>query len=95
MMSDELSLRAAEYALGTLDPQERTAFARLLATDPAARAAAGVLVHAESSGRAISHGDAQIAGICLAQGHELATRNVRDFAHLPGLTVIDPFDRPE
>ncbi|MFO1117143.1 MAG: hypothetical protein U1E28_15785 [Beijerinckiaceae bacterium] len=38
-MSDELSLRAAEYALGTLDPQERTAFARLLATDPAARAA--------------------------------------------------------
>lgn len=62
---------------------------------PAARAAAGILVHAESAGRPISHSDAQIAGFCLAHGHELATRNVRDFAHLPGLTVIDPFDRPE
>ncbi|HMQ36414.1 MAG TPA: type II toxin-antitoxin system VapC family toxin [Micropruina sp.] len=62
---------------------------------PAARAAAGVLVHAEFSGRAISHGDAQIAGICLAHGHELATRDVRGFAHLPGLAVVDPFDRPE
>ena len=51
MMSDELSLRAAEYALGTLDPQERTAFARLLATDPAARAALSALAIAATARR--------------------------------------------
>lgn len=59
---------------------------------PAAQATAAVLVEAESLGRPIGHADAQIAGICLAHGHDLATRNVKDFAYLPGLTIIDPFD---
>jgi predicted nucleic acid-binding protein len=39
----------------------------------------------------MSLADAQIAGTCLAHGHRLATRNVRDFDFVPGLTVIDPF----
>ncbi|MEA4944781.1 MAG: type II toxin-antitoxin system VapC family toxin [Propionicimonas sp.] len=58
---------------------------------PAAQATARVLVQAESSGRPISHANAQIAGVCLAHGHDLATRNGRDFAQVCGLTVINPF----
>ncbi len=46
----------------------------------------------EGSGRAMTLADAQIAGICLAGGHDLATRNVRDFSGTAGLTVIDPFE---
>ena len=59
---------------------------------PAARQAARILVAAEDSGRPSSLADAQIAGICLAGGYELATRNVGDFAGAPGLTIINPFD---
>lgn len=58
---------------------------------PAARQTATVLVAAQTSGRPMSLADAQIAGICLAGGYELATRNVRDFANTIGLTIIDPF----
>ena len=58
----------------------------------AARATAAMLVAADESGRPIGLADAQIAGICLAGGHDLATRNVRDFANTAGLTVTDPFE---
>lgn len=58
---------------------------------PAARQTAGVLVSAGKSGRPISLADAQIAGICLAGGHDLATRNVSDFSNATGLTIINPF----
>ncbi|XAS77593.1 type II toxin-antitoxin system VapC family toxin [Dermatophilaceae bacterium Sec6.4] len=58
---------------------------------PAARETAVVLVAAESSGRPMALADAQIAGICLAHGHELATRNMKDFSNTAGLTAIDPF----
>jgi predicted nucleic acid-binding protein len=58
---------------------------------PAARATATTLVAAESNGRPMGLADAQIAGICLSQGHELATRNERDFATVTDLTVINPF----
>jgi predicted nucleic acid-binding protein len=57
----------------------------------AARATAKILVAAESSGRPMSLADAEIAGICLAGGHTLATRNVSDFANISGLTILDPF----
>lgn len=57
----------------------------------AARYAAEVLVAAERSGIVMGHADAQIAGICLAAAHELATRNVKDFAAAKGLTVTNPF----
>ncbi|MEO5743418.1 MAG: type II toxin-antitoxin system VapC family toxin [Terracoccus sp.] len=59
----------------------------------AARETAAVLVAAEGSGRPMALADAQIAGICLAGGHDLATRNVGDFVNTAGLTVIDPFDK--
>lgn len=58
----------------------------------AARETAAILVAAERSARPMALADAQIAGICLAGGHDLATRNVRDFSSTAGLTVIDPFD---
>ena len=38
-VADDLDLMAAEYVLGTLDREERRAFARRLASDPAAAAA--------------------------------------------------------
>ncbi|MEO7131339.1 MAG: type II toxin-antitoxin system VapC family toxin [Dermatophilaceae bacterium] len=58
----------------------------------AARETAAILVAAEGSSRAMVLADAQIAGICLAGGYELATRNVKDFSRTAGLTVINPFD---
>lgn len=58
---------------------------------PAARATASILVTAESSGRPMALGDAQIAGICLSQVGQLATRNERDFTTVTDLTVINPF----
>lgn len=57
----------------------------------AAETTARVLVATEAAGRPMSLPDAQIAGICLAGGHQLATRNVRDFDGVAGLTVMNPF----
>ena len=58
----------------------------------AARATARVLVDGLNQGRTMSLADAQIAGICLANGATLATRNVKDFSQVPDLTVVNPFD---
>lgn len=59
---------------------------------PAARTTASILVAAESAGRPMTLADAQIAGICLSQRGQLATRNERDFATVAELTVINPFN---
>lgn len=56
----------------------------------AARHTAAILVDAQAAGRPMSLADAQIAGICVAGGHELATRNVAPPA-TSGLTLINPF----
>ena len=56
-----------------------------------ASATAEVLVQAETAGRPMALADAQIAGICLSRGFGLATRNVRDFSTVSGLTVVNPF----
>jgi len=58
---------------------------------PAARQTASVLVASEKRGRPMSLADAQIAGICLAGGYTLATRNVSDFSTTTDLTIINPF----
>ena len=58
---------------------------------PAARQTARILVAAQTSGRPMSLADAQIAGICLADGYDLATRNVSDFSAVQGLTTVNPF----
>lgn len=49
-------------------------------------------VHRTRIGRGISTEDAQIAAIALAQELSLVTRNVDDFAHIPGLEVLNPWD---
>lgn len=46
----------------------------------AARETAATLGAAQTAGRPMSLAEAQLAGICRAGGHELATRNVDDFA---------------
>jgi predicted nucleic acid-binding protein len=58
---------------------------------PAARQTAAILVAAEAHGRPMSLADAQIAGICLAGGYQLATRNVGDFSSTTDLIIINPF----
>lgn len=56
----------------------------------AARATAAVQVACLEQGRPMSLADAQIAGICLAGGHILATRNVKDFTP-SGVQLVNPF----
>lgn len=64
---------------------------RLLAYDAAAaRAYASLRVAREAAGRSVSSEDLMIAGICLAHGLPIATRNVRHFAGF-GLEVVDPW----
>ncbi len=58
---------------------------------PAAQQAARVLAEAVAGGHPVGLADAQIAGICLAGGYQLATRNVRDFEVAAGLELVDPF----
>lgn len=60
---------------------------------PAAQETAAILVAAQAAGRPMSLADAQIAGICRSGGHELATRNIDDFAIVPGLALINPFQQ--
>ena len=59
----------------------------------AARQTASILVAAQAAGRPMSLADAQIAGICVARGHELATRNVDDFSTTAGLSLVNPFEQ--
>lgn len=65
---------------------------RCLSFDDEAAIHYGQLVAGRSRlGRPISVEDAQIAAIALTHGLTLATRNVRDFEAIDGLTVIDPW----
>lgn len=60
---------------------------------PAAQETAAILVAAQAGGRPMSLADAEIAGICRSGGHELATRNIDDFATVSGLALINPFQQ--
>jgi predicted nucleic acid-binding protein len=42
-------------------------------------------------GQAISTEDALIAAIALTHGYPLATRNTKDFLHINGLTLYNPW----
>ncbi len=59
---------------------------------PAAQETAKILVAGQEVGRPMSLADAQIAGICRAGGHALATRNVADFAATANLSLLNPFE---
>lgn len=45
-----------------------------------------------AEGRPIDRADAQIAASCLVNGATLATRNTADFAGIPGLELINPWE---
>lgn len=55
-----------------------------------AEAAGAVLAARRRDGRPISCADALIAGVCMARGYALATRNLKDFDGL-GIIIIDPW----
>jgi len=54
-----------------------------------------VVAKRRKSGRPISILDAQIASIALVHGLKLATRNIKDFQHIEGLNLINPWDSHE
>jgi len=56
----------------------------------AAEAAAVLAARRRAIGRPVEYRDTQIAGIAIARGAALATRNIRDFSNLP-VTAIDPW----
>lgn len=58
---------------------------------PSAISTAELLHGRERLGRPMGLADAQIAGICVAGRHDLATRNMDDFDDIEGLTVVNPF----
>lgn len=60
--------------------------------DHAARAYAELTERSRRAGQAVGVEDGMIAGICLANGATLATRNVKDFDGL-GLDLVNPWDR--
>lgn len=45
-----------------------------------------------ADGRPIDRADAQVAASCIANGAALATRNTKDFADIPGLELINPWE---
>lgn len=65
---------------------------RCLAFDgDAAKQYALIRAHRHQSGHPISTEDAQIAAIALVHGLAVVTRNAKDFAHIPGLSVVNPW----
>jgi len=59
--------------------------------ETAATQYARLVAHRRQLGRPIHVEDAQIAAIALAHGLRLATRNVKDFEHIPDLRTVDPW----
>ncbi|GFO56512.1 ribonuclease VapC [Geomonas sp. Red276] len=54
---------------------------------------ASVVSASRQSGISMTTEDAQIAAIALSVGYPLATRNVKDFQHISGLSIHDPWRR--
>jgi predicted nucleic acid-binding protein len=61
--------------------------------EAAARLYADIREISKRQGRAITVEDAMIAAICVAGAASLATRNTKDFEHLP-LSLVNPFVDP-
>lgn len=65
---------------------------RVLSYDAAAAGQYATLrARREAVGRTVSVEDTMVAAVCRAGGHELATRNMRDFADA-GLVLHNPWD---
>ncbi|WP_416424807.1 type II toxin-antitoxin system VapC family toxin [Pseudomonas sp. App30] len=57
----------------------------------AAMAYAALIANSRAAGRAVSMADGQIAAICASRKVTLATRNTKDFQHLP-IELINPWE---
>ena len=65
---------------------------RCLPFDSTCAASYAAIVSARRrAGQAISTEDAMIAAIALAHGYPIATRNTKDFMHIDGLTLHNPW----
>lgn len=83
--------RRRDELTAAVDALLRDAADRTLSFDASAADIAGRLwAKRESSGRTVTSEDTMIAAICLAGGHALATRNMRDFADA-GIELHDPW----
>jgi tRNA(fMet)-specific endonuclease VapC len=58
--------------------------------DVAAAESAALYRELSRSGQVIGKPDLYIAGICLAVGARLLTRNVREYSRVPGLQLVEP-----
>ena len=97
----ELLFGMARLPAGARKRQLSNAFAAMLEQDFAGRILpfdleaaviyAELAAGCEAKGRPVGMADAQIAGICLAQGAKLATRNLKHFGGL-GLVLANPWD---
>ena len=89
------AVSAFELALGASYERDRDAidaiFTRCLALERPAAALAGLIQRRlRAAGAPIDVRDALQAGICLASGTPLVTRNVSHFARVEGLVVVAP-----
>jgi tRNA(fMet)-specific endonuclease VapC len=80
---NERALRSVELLLAQL--AEIVPF-----DDAAAGEAAAAYRELSRAGRVIGRADLYIAGICLATGATLLTRNVREYERIPGLDMAAP-----
>lgn len=55
---------------------------------------AAIVVGRRKAGFSVTTEDAQIASIALCNSYALATRNVKDFQHIDGLILFNPWDSP-
>ena len=53
---------------------------------------AAIVAGRRRAGFSITTEDAQIASIALSNGYGLATRNIRDFLHIDGLGLLNPWE---
>jgi hypothetical protein len=53
---------------------------------------AAIVAGRRRAGFSITTEDAQIASIAMSNSHALATRNVRDFLHIDGLRLLNPWE---
>ena len=85
-----------ESAQGANYPEEREKIEPLLShselplTPIAASTAGDLSRELRRAGEALATADILQAGICLALGLPLATKNVRHFERIPGLTLVSP-----
>jgi predicted nucleic acid-binding protein len=79
-----------------LNVDERKRFDALFASLQVLPVSADVVKKAEElrKQRKMSIGDAIIAATALVNDHRLVTRNLKDFAGISGLTVLNPLELP-